>query len=77
MTTLLRQIQDSASDHSVPVTDLLRKALILAKRLDYQPLGNWAERELEGYPPGAELPEYRAYRECQVVGDFAGPMNSV
>jgi hypothetical protein len=76
VTTLLRQIQDSAADHAVPVTDLLRKALILARRLDYQPLGDWAERELEGYPPDAELPEYRAYRECQVVGDFAGPMNS-
>ena len=76
VTTLLRQIQDLATDPTMPVATLLRKAMILARRLDYPPLGEWAERELEGYPDDAELPEYRAYRSCQVLGDFSGPAGS-
>lgn len=72
MTTLLRQIQEGATDHATPTAELLRKAIILAKRLDYPPLGEWAQRELEGYPSGADLPDYRAYRRCQVKGNFNG-----
>lgn len=76
MTTLLRQIQDGATDDAVSVAELLRKALILAKRLDYPPLGDWAQQELQGYSGDADLPEYRAYRACQVVGDFNGVAGS-
>lgn len=76
MTTLLRQIQDEAVDHNVPVTSLLRRALVLARRLDYPPLAEWAQCELDGYPKGADLPEYRAWRPANVLGDFSGYMQS-
>lgn len=65
-------MQDDAIDHTIPIATLLRRALILARRLDYSPIGEWAQRELEGYPKEAELPPYRAYRSCRVVGDFNG-----
>jgi hypothetical protein len=74
--TLLRDIQEGATNEAVSVAELLRKALILARRLDYEPLKDWAEQELEGYGPNTELPDYRAYRACHVLGDFSGPMNS-
>jgi len=74
--TLLRQIQDEAVDHNVPVSTLLRRALVLARRLGYAPLAEWAQRELDGYPDDADLPDYRAWRAAHVVGDFSGPMGS-
>jgi hypothetical protein len=72
VTTLLKQMQDDATDHEIPLATLLRKALILARRLDYAPVGEWAQRELEGYPDEVDLPPYRAYRGCHVVGDLNG-----
>jgi AbiTii len=72
MATLLQQMQEDATNHEAPVATLLRRSLVLAKRLDYLPVGEWAQRELEGYPNEAELPSYRAYRRCQVVGEFNG-----
>jgi len=74
--TLLQQMEESATNHEIPVAALLRKALILSKRLRYPPLGEWAKHELEGYPKDVDLPDYRAYRRCQVLGDFSGPMGS-
>jgi AbiTii-like protein len=68
--TLLQQLQADAVDPQVPLSHLLRKALILSKRLAYPPLGEWAQRELEGYPGNAELPDYRARRSSQVEGRF-------
>ncbi|HET8954080.1 MAG TPA: hypothetical protein VFN18_00305 [Solirubrobacterales bacterium] len=72
MATLLRQMQDDATDHEIPLATLLRKAMILARRLDYAPVGEWAQRELQGYPDDVDLPPYRAYRGCHVVGDLNG-----
>jgi AbiTii len=68
--TLLQQLQADAVDPQVPLSHLLRKALILSKRLAYPPLGDWAQQELEGYPSDSELPDYRARRSCQVMGRF-------
>jgi hypothetical protein len=68
--TLLQQLQADAVDPQVPLSHLLRKALILSKRLAYPPLGDWAQQELEGYPNDSELPDYRARRTCQVMGRF-------
>lgn len=41
------------------VSELLRKALVVAKKLRVSDFGVWVDHELNGYPPGAELPEYR------------------
>lgn len=53
MTTLLQQMQEEATDQEAPLTTLLRRALILGRRLEYQPVSDWAQRELEGYPDGS------------------------
>jgi AbiTii len=74
--TLLEQMEESATNHAVPVAALLRKGLILSRRLRYRPLGEWARMELGGYGEGVTLPEYRSYRRCQVEGDFNGAMGS-
>jgi len=74
--TLLREIQEAAAGSEVSVIELLRKAQILAARLDHQPLKDWIRWEMDGYPKDAELPEYRRLGRVQVLGDFGGAFGS-
>ncbi|MBX3031421.1 MAG: hypothetical protein KF809_14840 [Chloroflexi bacterium] len=72
-TSLLRSIQESAADPGTPVTALLRRCLILASRLKDEPLIEWVNRELNGYPMGAELPPYRTGYRGRLVGYLMNP----
>jgi len=75
--SLLREIQDGATDHSVPLADLLRKCKILAKRLQHTPLSDWANHELNGYPDAENLPPYRAKRSAYVKGTFRNSVQEI
>lgn len=46
--------------------------MILARRLQHEPLADWAERELNGYPDVDSLPPYRK-GSAEVRGDFMNP----
>jgi hypothetical protein len=70
---LLTDIQNAAVDSSTPITDLLRRCLILASKLKSEELRTWAEAELNGYPTGAEVPDYRVLATPHAVGTFFGP----
>jgi len=74
--SLLRDIQASAVGTDTSVAVLLRQCLVLSSRLQHQPLREWANLELNGYPPDAELPPYRPKFATEVIGDFSGPMMS-
>ena len=57
MTGIVAEIQRGALDSSTSLSDLLRKAKVVASKLgQQQPLG-WVESELNGYEGG--VPEYR------------------
>lgn len=72
--TLLRDIQAAAIDDSASLAALLRRCLVLANRLKYPPLADWANKELEGYSADEELPSYRL-ANGQAKGDFLGVMH--
>lgn len=74
--TLLRGIQEAATGTEVPISTLLRKAQILASRLEYVPLRDWASKELSGYEAVDELPDYRRLGKVLAIGDFSGPMGA-
>jgi hypothetical protein len=57
--TLLREIQGAATDGSTPIGTLLRKAKILAARLQNPEFAEWVHRELNGYADEDPLPPYR------------------
>lgn len=57
--TLLRQIQDELASSNVDVEAVLRKCKILARRLHSEQFAQWVDWELNGYPEGVEVPEYR------------------
>lgn len=57
--SLLRQIQDAATDSSVDLPTLLRKCKVLAARLGNEDFKRWLDFELSGYQRREDLPEYR------------------
>jgi hypothetical protein len=60
MESLVRQLQRDALDSKVAVSDLLRKAKVVAIKLDLGEFLFWVEKELNGYgTTEGELPPYR------------------
>lgn len=59
MSSLVLELQREAVDASVTVLALLRKALIVAKKLNIQEFQHWIQNELDGYREGSDLPQYR------------------
>lgn len=74
--TLLRDIQDAAIGTDVPIATVLRKAQVLAARLDHEPLRAWVMAELDGYDNVDDLPDYRRIGQVPVLGHFSGPGGS-
>jgi hypothetical protein len=74
--SLLREIQDGATEDSVSLGSLLRKTKLLAARIGVKDIGVWAERELSGYNSIVELPPYRGPFDVTVLGNAFGPYGS-
>ena len=55
---LVLQLQQLATDNDTDVTELLRKALLVATKLGLQPFRDWVNQELHGYGTNS-VPEYR------------------
>jgi hypothetical protein len=60
--TLLRDIQSAATDSKVEISTVLRKAKILAAKLQNPEFESWVDRELNGYEDCSNLPLYRKIR---------------
>jgi len=67
MMSLVQQLQADALKPSVNVDTLLRRAKVIAVKLDLPELLTWVERELNGYQVGDEVPTYR-----QLTGQLRG-----
>ena len=59
MTSLVDELQLFASDPLVAVSTLLRKALVLASKLNVQDMPTWIGHELYGYEDWRDVPDYR------------------
>jgi len=56
---LLKEIESGVLDQKTPVAALLRKVVILGGQAGSEEMRDWASRELDGYGPEDELPQYR------------------
>jgi hypothetical protein len=67
--SLVQQLQADAIQRSAPITDLLRKAKLVAAKLKRSDLSDWIGHEIGGYEgvPNSKLP---AYRQIEVAGLF-------
>ena len=75
MSALLDDIINLAIDGKQPLTDLLRKVLLLGYELKNEQLKIWANQELNGYDHGRNAPDYRIV-PGPAKGHFLGPFNA-
>lgn len=59
MAGLVLELQKDAMDSSIKLSDLLRKALVVAKKLGVREFQEWVESELNGYDDMDKIPTYR------------------
>jgi len=57
--SLIDELQLDAANAAVPVSSLLRKALMVAAKLEVRELPGWINKELSGYRHDDTLPSYR------------------
>lgn len=59
MSSLVLELQQEALNSDIALPDLLRKALVVAKKLNISEFQTWVENKLNGYPNIEQLPDYR------------------
>lgn len=59
MDSILQQLQRDSLNPDVRVSDLLRKAKVVASKLNLSEFLEWIEKELGGYQPTDNIPKYR------------------
>lgn len=67
MGSIVLELQRDALDKTVPITDLLRKAFVVSRKLHQSSFQEWIESELNGYQGDFEIPYYR-----EMVGQVKG-----
>lgn len=65
-----------AVDGSQDLSSLLRKCRILAQRLGNNDLKAWVSKELDGYAPDDQLPDYRVLSRALILADYFGAFGS-
>lgn len=71
MTALVPELVNMASDPNVTTTDLLRRTLVVASRLNVPDLVLWVKSELNGYE--CDVPDYRViYGQLMAVNPYHG-----
>ena len=73
--SLLHEIQAAVLQEDNDLGPILLKLRLLAARLGSQPLADWVRHESEGYPKGADLPDYRVL-PVSYTANFSGPFGS-
>ena len=59
MASIVIELQKEALNGAISLTDLLRKALVVARKLKIREFEDWILKELEGYSHYSEIPDYR------------------
>ncbi len=62
MSSLVQELQSEAMNPQTKVTDLLRKALVVARKLEINELRQWVEEEVRGYAEPERIPDYRVIK---------------
>ncbi len=71
--SLLKEIQHDLLDPNIRLSDILKKAKVLAYQLGSDELKEWTSNEMDGYEGGeADIPSYRIL-DTQTFGHFFGP----
>lgn len=74
--SVLDEIIRDATEDSASTSNLLRKVMVVAHRLQAVEIRTWVQRELNGYGIAEDLPEYRKGISVNVRGHWTGMFNS-
>ena len=73
MKSIVIKLQEMASNEDVSTKELLRKALMVAFKLNLDDFKDWIENEINGYGKNSEIPEYRNVTgEIKVYNSYNG-----
>lgn len=73
MNSIVLELQKEAMDNRADIGNLLRKALVIATKLQLQELVEWCKAELNGYGQKQTLPNYRVLQgELKVFNPYNG-----
>ena len=74
MKSIVIRLQEIASNEDISIKELLRKALIVASKLNLDDFKDWIENEINGYGKNSEIPKYR-----NVIGEIKAynPYNDI
>ena len=72
---IIENIKQELTSQTSSVTNILRKAKILAQLLKLNDFKIWIQNELSGYQDKNDLPNYRVFRATN-LGTFSGPFQS-
>jgi len=78
LNSLVLELQKDALDKNTRVSDLLRKAFVVSKKLSIIKIEEWLENELNGYPSNSNIPDYRTvHGQIKVWNPYQGwqPLN--
>lgn len=78
MTGLVFELQRDSLDSEIRVSNLLRKALVVSKKLGVIEIEEWLKKELDGYLSTDDIPKYRVVRgEVRAWNPYHGwlPLN--
>jgi AbiTii len=62
MNSIVLELQRDALENQTPVANLLRKALVVARKLRVSNIEGWIHSELDGYTEPSAVPQYRELR---------------
>ena len=75
MNSLVLDLQRDALDRGIHITDLLRKALLVSRKLKIKDIEAWINNELNGYTENL-IPDYRVvYGELKAFNPYRGWMS--
>jgi|SRR5271157_3844208 len=64
--SLIEDIKNEILDHKIPLSSIMRKAKVLAYKLENEQLKTWVDMELNGYARECDLPDYRRHTTLSV-----------
>ncbi|MFA6236508.1 MAG: hypothetical protein WC635_04195 [Bacteriovorax sp.] len=73
MTSIVLELQKNTLDKSVLVSELLRKAFLVAKKLKQNDFVDWLNYEINGYPKDGSYSNFPPYRKLQGTPQIFNP----
>jgi hypothetical protein len=66
MSSAVHSLQKGIATSQKSLTQLFREAKLIAGKLGLNDIETWVDREMKGYPPNLQPPEYRAYTSYSI-----------